>query len=156
MTGTLSGVSPDTLADLLQQVWSSYLSGDLDVVAEQAVFAEPVTASVSITGASNGHVVLRLDRPAAVDVACTMLHLDEAELATGDVADVIGEIANMVGGNVKTVLPEPSSLSLPQVTFGAEDLLLPGAGLAAEATLRWRAHVLQVTLWRQAAGSARG
>ncbi len=32
-----------------------------------------------------------------------------------DVADAFGEIANVVGGNVKAALPGPSGLSLPDV-----------------------------------------
>ena len=32
-----------------------------------------------------------------------------------DVADALGELANVVGGNVKAVLPGPSVLGLPEV-----------------------------------------
>jgi hypothetical protein len=32
------------------------------------------------------------------------------------VRDVAGEVANMIGGNLKALLPEPCRLSLPKVT----------------------------------------
>ena len=38
-----------------------------------------------------------------------------AALDHEDVADAFGEIANVVGGNVKAALPGPSTLGLPQV-----------------------------------------
>jgi chemotaxis protein CheX len=41
------------------------------------------------------------------------------------VADAIGEVANMAGGNVKALLPGPSVLSLPEVA---------GEGAASVAT----------------------
>ena len=32
-----------------------------------------------------------------------------------DVADALGELANVLGGNIKSVLPGPSALGLPQI-----------------------------------------
>jgi len=37
------------------------------------------------------------------------------ELEAEDVDDALGELANVVGGNVKAALPGPSTLGLPQV-----------------------------------------
>jgi len=35
-----------------------------------------------------------------------------------DVADAVGELVNMIGGNVKSLMPGPSVLSLPVVAAG--------------------------------------
>jgi hypothetical protein len=32
-----------------------------------------------------------------------------------DVADALGELANVLGGNIKSVLPGPSALGLPKI-----------------------------------------
>ena len=42
-------------------------------------------------------------------------HADPAEIN-----DAIGEVANMIGGNVKALMPAPSQLSLPTVTTGID------------------------------------
>ncbi|HVD28484.1 MAG TPA: chemotaxis protein CheX [Mycobacteriales bacterium] len=43
-----------------------------------------------------------------------------AEALTDDeVADALGELTNMIGGNLKSLLPGPSRLSMPAVTVGA-------------------------------------
>ena len=60
----------------------------------------------------------------------------------------IGEIANMVGGNVKSMLPGPSVLSLPSVVQG--QLSVPGAQVVRQVQLAWRTQPLVVSLWQQA------
>jgi len=40
------------------------------------------------------------------------------EAGPADVADAVGELVNMVGGNIKSLMPGPSVLSLPAVAAG--------------------------------------
>ena len=54
----------------------------------------------------------------------------------------------MVGGNVKSMLPGPSALSLPSVVQGL--LSVPGAQVVREVQLSWHAQPLFVSLWQQA------
>ena len=61
-----------------------------------------------------------------------------------EVVDALGEIANMVGGNVKSMLPGPSTLSLPSVVQG--QLSVPGTRMVREVQLSWRAQPLFVSL----------
>jgi chemotaxis protein CheX len=37
-----------------------------------------------------------------------------------DVADALGELANIIGGNLKNMVPAPSALSLPHVVIAAQ------------------------------------
>ena len=46
-------------------------------------------------------------------LACVMFQVDEA--SPEEVRDLLGEMANLVGGNIKGMLPGPSRLSLPVV-----------------------------------------
>ncbi|QCC78154.1 chemotaxis protein CheX [Nocardioides daphniae] len=43
---------------------------------------------------------------------------DADEPSEADVVDAVGELVNMVGGNVKSLVPGPSQLSLPLVATG--------------------------------------
>jgi chemotaxis protein CheX len=108
----------DDLRIIAEQVWSSYL--DPEGIAPlipvpPAVVSTDVTASVSVTGAWRGHVLVSCSDVASRNAAAALLGIDLAEVSDDDVADALGELANIIGGNVKSLLPEPSALSLPHV-----------------------------------------
>jgi len=62
-----------------------------------------------------------------------------------DLADAFGELANVVGGNVKSLLSAPAVLSLPTVAQSAPEL--PEQQFLQDIALDWRGHVLVVSLW---------
>jgi chemotaxis protein CheX len=68
---------------------------------------------VGISGAWHGTVSVTCDRELAVRIATAMLDREPRDGA--ELADAIGEVANMTGGNVKALLPGPSLLSLPEM-----------------------------------------
>jgi len=84
------------------------IPGDLPV--------DPVSAWVDVVGPWTGSVVLTTGRRTAAELTRALLGPAAPEvLDDEDVADAFGEIANVVGGNVKAALPGPSGLSLPDV-----------------------------------------
>lgn len=105
-----------------------------------------LVAAVQIAGAWMGSVVLELSPEFARAATAAMLQLPEADVGPSDVQDVAAELANMVGGNLKSLLPAPSFLSLPTIVSGRElgwevhdALLVDDVSLAAEhGTLRVR------------------
>ena len=44
-----------------------------------------------------------------------------------EVVDALGELTNMIGGNVKSLLPAPSQLSLPMVSDSVWPTTVPGS-----------------------------
>jgi chemotaxis protein CheX len=56
-------------------------------------------------------------------------------------------MANIVGGNVKALMPEPSVLSLPQVVLEARRLYMPGATLKTNVNLRWEGAPVHISVW---------
>ncbi len=102
--------------------------GDVTMIVE-SIFAELLGLSVRpdepgpgdgrlvglvrIRGAWHGTVSITCDRDLATRIATVML--DRAPRDEAELADAIGEVANMAGGNVKALLPSPSVLSLPEV-----------------------------------------
>jgi chemotaxis protein CheX len=112
----------DDLREITEQVWSSYL----DVDGSRPLMPYPaqdrsheVTASVSLTGAWQGHVVVACSDPASRNAAAALLGVKLDEVTEADVADAMGELANIIGGNIKSLLPEPCALSLPHVLVGS-------------------------------------
>ena len=101
-----------------------------------------------LSGAYIGAIMLQCSPPAARDAAAALFSVSPDDVTQAEVVDAMGEIANMVGGNVKSMLPGPSTLSLPSVIQGR--LSLPGSQVVREVTLAWHAQPLTVSLWRQA------
>jgi chemotaxis protein CheX len=81
--------------------------------------AEVLTASISLTGAWKGAVLLECGLQEAFLFASRMIGIDQPAELNDDVRDALGEIANMVGGNLKSILPGGVELSLPSVISGA-------------------------------------
>jgi chemotaxis protein CheX len=52
---------------------------------------------------------------AARNAAGALLGIDLGDVTGEDVTDALGELANIIGGNVKSLMPDPSALSLPVV-----------------------------------------
>ena len=111
--------STDDLLAVTGQVWESCLAHHPDVLVEGpfAFLDGPVTrASVVIRGGWSGFVVLEMGRGTALEAARVMLDLEEGDdLEPEEVADAVGELVNIIGGNVKSLLPTAASLGLPQV-----------------------------------------
>jgi chemotaxis protein CheX len=117
MTGTV--VAPELeLEDIrvvTNDVWSSFLAtyGPLEWAEAPLDAAELVQASVAIHGDWSGTVTLEMTPETAETAARTMLFLDA--VAPEDVIDALGELVNMIGGNIKSLLPSGSALGLPMV-----------------------------------------
>ena len=109
-----------TLEDVqavVEEVWSSFLGADEPLLV--GIPGELVTgwsAAVTITGAWEGMVSIELPTPVAEEVCRRMLGVEETH--DEDVADAVGELVNMIGGNIKSLMPGPSVLSLPVVAAG--------------------------------------
>ena len=77
-----------------------------------------LTGCIQISGAWQGAVILQSSERFARQAASQMLSLTEEEVTLADMQDVMAEITNMIGGNIKSQVPGPSYLSLPCVTTG--------------------------------------
>jgi chemotaxis protein CheX len=109
-------------------------------------------ASVQFTGDWEGAVLVSCDSAWARDAAAAMFASHPDELSTNDIADALGELANMIGGNVKPLLPASASLSLPTVVQGADMRLgIPGARQWLGVTYRRGPSELSVRIFERVA-----
>ena len=106
--------------------------------------SDPVSSWVDIVGPWNGAVVLTCGRQTAGELArCLLAEHAPPVLEDEDIEDALGELANVVGGNVKAVLPGPSVLGLPEIGVA------PVAGSPADVCrvdLMWRGASLTITV----------
>ena len=154
MTDTALEAAPVTADDIIaitQEVWSSFLL--LDAV-EGSTESDPVvgqrmTGVVNVSGAWQGSVVVECPIAHAVAAAEAMFAAEPGSLSSDEVGDALGELTNMVGGNIKSLLPAPAALSIPSVTEGESyTVRLPGAVQLNTVALVCAAGVVHVSLWK--------
>ncbi|MGE3166594.1 MAG: chemotaxis protein CheX [Planctomycetota bacterium] len=72
-----------------------------------------VVASVAIAGAWNGSVAVVCSENLARRAAGALFEKPFGEVTLEELSDAMGELANMIGGNLKSLLPAPSHLETP-------------------------------------------
>ncbi|GAA1800896.1 hypothetical protein GCM10009682_23180 [Luedemannella flava] len=140
------------LADIVGQVWSSYLDteGTDPLIPIEESPSTDIVASVSITGGWSGHVVVSCSDAAAKQAAAAFLMMDATEVSADDVTDVLGELANIVGGNVKSMLPASSMVSLPQVVnVSGGSVRWPACVQICELAGVWREEPVSIAMWQK-------
>jgi chemotaxis protein CheX len=138
------------IKDITRTIWAALFELPLEDGDRAPLGAEStVTSCVQIDGAWHGAVVLQCPLTLARTLTAEMFQAG-AEPDLADVYDALGEIANMLGGNVKALLPGPSRLSLPAVAVGS-DYQLSVVGTSAVTSLAFTCdgHTLHVTLLEQ-------
>lgn len=107
----------------------------------------PVSARVTVSGGWDGTVVFACTEPFALTAASELLGIGAEEVVEEDLRDVVGEFANVIGGNVKSVMPGPSALSIPQASL--DGAATPdGAVEALRVDLFWQDLPLSVSIWK--------
>ncbi|GIH97617.1 chemotaxis protein CheX [Planobispora siamensis] len=145
--------SPTTedLQAITEQVWLSYL--DPEGVApflpsEETPSLPHVIAAVSVTGAWEGHVVMSFSESASQMAASALLGIEEDEVSRDDIADAVGELVNVIGGNVKSLLPDGSLLSLPHVATIDEGVnKWPAAVEVCRLQGSWQNEPIAISVW---------
>ncbi|MDT0274485.1 chemotaxis protein CheX [Blastococcus goldschmidtiae] len=106
-----------TVESIAQEAWISLVGEDEVLVPLPGEpVTDPLSSWVDVVGPWTGSVVLTTGRRTAEALTRALLREHSPEvLEDEDVVDAFGEIANVVGGNVKAALPGSSGLSLPDV-----------------------------------------
>jgi chemotaxis protein CheX len=141
----------EQIVGIVQDVWSSFTGTAVDAASEEVAFdaAEVTVGSVAVTGEWRGRVLLACPTRLARSAASAMFDRPAEALTDEEVADALGELTNMVGGNLKSLLPGPSRLSMPAVTVGASSAgRVPGAVLVNTVSLTCEGLPLTVGIWR--------
>jgi len=123
MTVTQTGPALADVQAITEQVWSSFLGDEEPLLqrfdAPSAFPAEQAwSAAVSVHGGWTGSITVELSVAVAQALTHLMLATDDEPIEDADIADAVGELVNMVGGNVKSLMPGPSALTLPVVAAG--------------------------------------
>lgn len=134
---------------ITRQIFATVLGLDADEVDGAGVSHGDqvlVTGCVHLTGAWEGSVTVECAESLARTATAAMFLLDEADISEDDQRDVVGELANMTGGNVKSAIGGDIRLSLPSVTRGLNARIsVPGTSVHEQVTFSCAGHRLVVT-----------
>ncbi len=81
---------------------------------------DSISGVIGLAGTHKGVLAIHLPHRVAIAITSSFLGMDVDEM-NSDVEDAVGELANMLGGNVKSILSEKGrdiSLSMPTTISG--------------------------------------
>ena len=124
----------EEISQFVTDIWSTFL--DMKVTQTNLPFrpkgqGNTLAGCVQITGEWQGSVTLYAPIEIGRKVAGIMYSLDEKEVEDQQIQDVIGEITNILTGNIKSILPAPCSISLPCVAVTDFNLHHPGSEMVS-------------------------
>lgn len=142
-----------SVIDIVDSIWGNTLMlpvGSGDPARVKAAHQRTFAGVVQITGAWDGAVAIQCTDTLARRASVVMLGLTEPQVTLADIQDTLGELANMAGGNLKAMLPEPCSLGLPVVVEGQDfRLRLPGSQEVTQCTFESENEPFTVTVLRR-------
>jgi chemotaxis protein CheX len=107
--------------DTMDQIMTSVFDEMLGMVKEpfspddEAFSQSRIVASIRISGTADELLVVEAPEQTAALIGATMFAADSDTLQEDDISDAVGEVVNMIGGNVKGTYAGDSELSLPCV-----------------------------------------
>lgn len=134
----------DELRSMTDDMWASLISPapeETDVV-EFPRFT--IRGHVELLGGWFGCVQVETSVDGAAAIAGQMLALPVADVALPDLEDVLGELANILGGSVKSCIDGQTMLSLPQV--GAPEVEDDPEAELHRIAVCWEGHPIVVTI----------
>ena len=109
-----------------QEIFSSMIMLEVTPGApfkrNKTALTNSISGIIGMTGAAKCMLAIHLPTEAALAITTAFLGMDVEEIDE-DVRDAIGELANMLGGSIKTALDPKGSnikLSMPTAIYGAE------------------------------------
>ena len=146
-------VNGNDLFDIVQNVWSTVVSLDLQPLpagqGRDDIESEFLCAWMEAEGNWNGGLLLTCQESLARDAASIMYEVSDSMLGEDAIHDTIGELANMIAGSTKVLLPDDVSLVQPEVL---EESALPELCLSSWPMLNIATHhegqLLYVSLFK--------
>ena len=105
------------------QFWEQMLAMELDPLPWADQFrleSGHVLGIVGLSGAWNGRVEIRMDEGLTNLATAAMLMQPVDAVVEADALDATREIANIIAGVIKSSLPRPCAMTLPEATFKLE------------------------------------
>lgn len=135
----------DDLIQIATDVFVTMIALPVEPVDLPPVEPPELTAAIHFTGQWNGALMIHCTRPQAAVFAERLLGIAVAQ--PDDVTDALAELANMVGGNMKSIMPRGVQLTMPLVVTGEDyTVRLHGEALTTKTVLASEVGLFSITL----------
>lgn len=132
----------ERIIESAKEIFSTMLMMEISATEEMETkdvlpHVDSISGVIGLAGTHKGVLAIHLPHRVAMDITSGFLGIDVNEM-NSDVEDAVGELANMLGGNVKSILSEKGrdiNLSMPTTISGrhydyqsnkdAERILIP-------------------------------
>lgn len=104
----------DTAGVAIEPTEGEDLDNDLDLYIGSVVYTK---------GTHQGSLSIAIPENLAKNITAKMFDTSEAEVTLDDIQDCIGEITNVLAGNLKTDFFGDNNLSKPFVSYGSSSLI---------------------------------
>lgn len=119
-SGLSHAIAPEELAEIVASAFESMLGLEMRSCGRAWLAGgDRVMAVLPLGGNWRGTVLLECDAGLACQLAGRFLSIPPAVAIDDLVRDVLGELVNMIGGNLKCVLAQGVQLSPPSVLQGS-------------------------------------
>lgn len=121
-------IDENQVLNITQDIWNETLALHVDAATDVAMpdVDNRLTGVIHIAGQWTGSVILEISKTFARRTASIIFACPENAPTAADMQDAVAEITNMLGGQIKSLLPGPSFLSLPSITHGQDyDIAMP-------------------------------
>ncbi len=151
--GTRMQFLEEEILEITETTWQSVLGLDLTPRALPASMGQAeghLTGKVEISGAWTGAVLLHGSQELAAAAAAVIFSTEAGGGSNQDSLDAMYELTNIIGGNIKSLLPEPCQLSLPCVESTTDaHLNILGMEKVSELVFDCQEQPLFVSVWQQ-------
>ena len=141
----------DEIVKITETVWSSTFGALITrgPVKNTPVGSPFLTTCIQITGTWEGTMVLECSVDHGRQLAATMFGMEATAVSQTEMHDAVGEVINIIGGNIKSLLPAPSQLSLPSIAEGASyHVTIPSSTLLHEMDFDDAGNILRIRLFK--------
>lgn len=127
-------VSSEDIASIVRTVFeATFEQYAADAEPPEGAQTSVSSSLVGIAGKWDGAVIVDCAPGVAASLASIMFGVPLAEVDRDHIEDTLGELANMIGGNLKALLAPPCVLSLPTVVEGRDyRVRVPGASIVRD------------------------
>lgn len=138
----------EILEQITHDLCSTMLGFDVDFSAQQfdGQSAENILGTLSISGERTAGVRIEATPDAARAIGSRLFHMSEDQLSEEDLLDAIGEVTNIIGGNVKGAFGAECDLSLPRACRLGSLADTPSIADVTAVTIRCNQHPLRVSV----------
>ena len=111
-------IEREELEQITTQVWELIMDSQITPTTDSTLSDDvaPDIAHIKLQGAYEGRIALHVDQKLIRAAAATMFGVSDEQVTDEDLADTARELANMIGGNVKCLVEQPTDLGLPELT----------------------------------------